>query len=427
MLRWSKNNVRGDDKSMSLKARSVLVVVVGTVLGLAVLLGTSLLAERASMHDAAAGSVRMQDVRALAEVLDRVRREYVDVVDDRQLIDSAIDGIISELDSHSRYLAPTDYEEIRISTTGNYTGVGLDVSFESGKVIVVTPLDGTPAQRAGILPGDTLVSVDDIPVDENHVEDTIGRMRGEPGTGVTVDVIRDGEDEPLRFALVRSEIKVQTVRSEYLGDGFGYIRLTGFSERTADDLTDVAKDLQDQAEDQLRGVVLDLRNNPGGVLAAAVDVADAFLERGLIVRGTGRVRESRFEHYADPGDILRGIEIAVLVNGGSASASEIVAGALKDNGRARLVGETTYGKGSVQTVIPLTSGRAIKLTTARYLTPSGRSINGIGIVPDFVVHAHNPKEQFGRAGNDVGLREDNQLQEALRVIGFELPELDTVQ
>ena len=162
-------------------------------------------------------------------------------------------------------------------------------------------------------------------------------------------------------------------------------------------------------------------------MAAAVDVADAFLERGLIVRGTGRVRESRFEHYANPGDILRGVEVAVLVNGGSASASEIVAGALKDNDRARLVGETTYGKGSVQTVIPLTSGRAIKLTTARYLTPSGRSINGVGIVPDFVVHAHNPKEQFGRAGNDVELSEDNQLQEALRVIGFEPLELHTAQ
>jgi carboxyl-terminal processing protease len=409
---------------MSLKARSVLVVVAGTVLGLAVLLGTGLLTERASLDEAAAGSVRMHDVRALAEVLERVRREYVDVVDDKRLIDSAIHGIISELDSHSRYLGPTDYEAIRISTTGNYTGVGLDVSFESGKVIVVTPLDGTPAQRAGILPGDTLISVDDILVDENHVEDTIGRMRGRPGTGVTVDVVRDGEDEPLRFALIRSEIHVQTVRSEYLGDGFGYIRLTGFSERTADDLTVVAKHLQEQAEDQLRGVVLDLRNNPGGVLAAAVDVADAFLERGLIVRGTGRVRESRFEHYADPGDILRGVDLAVLVNGGSASASEIVAGALKENDRARLVGETTYGKGSVQTIIPLTSGRAVKLTTDRYLTPSGRSINGIGIVPDFVVHAHDPKAQFGRAGGEVEPSEDNQLQEALRVIGFDPLELN---
>jgi carboxyl-terminal processing protease len=404
---------------MSLKIRWIPVLVVGTVLGLTVSLGASLLGEWVSTQEVAAGSVRTEDIRVLAEVLERVRREYVDVIDDKQLIESAINGIISELDSHSRYLGPADYEDIRISTTGNYTGVGLDVSFEAGKVIVVTPLDGTPAQRAGILPGDTLVSVDDVPVDENHVEDTISRMRGLPGTGVTVDVVRDGEDEPLRFALIRSEIQVQTVRSEYLGDGFGYIRLTGFSERTAEDLSTVAKDLQGQAENQLRGVVLDLRNNPGGVLDAAVDVADAFLERGLIVRGTGRVRESRFEHYAGAGDILSGVELAILVNGGSASASEIVAGALKENGRARLVGETTYGKGSVQTIMPLTEGRAIKLTTARYLTPSGRSINGIGIAPDFVVYAHNPREQFGRAGSLIEASADNQLQEALRIIGFD--------
>ncbi len=370
------------------------------------------------MQEAAVGFVPMQDVAVLAEVLERVRREYVDVVDDRQLIESAIRGVISELDAHSRYLASDAYEDIRISTTGNYSGVGLDVSFEGGKVIVVTPLDGTPAQRAGILPGDRLISVDDVLVDKDHVEDTIGLMRGRPGTGVTVDIVRDGEDEPLRFALIRSEIQVKTVRSEYLGDGFGYIRLTGFSDRTAEDLTAAAKDLQHQAESQLRGVVLDLRNNPGGVLDAAVDVADAFLQRGLIVRGTGRVRESRFEHYATPGDVLSGVDLVVLVNGGSASASEIVAAALKENDRARLVGEKTYGKGSVQTVMPLTGGRAIKLTTARYSTPSGRSINGIGIEPDFVVHARNPREQFGRAGSDTDASEDNQLQEALRVIGF---------
>ncbi|MCZ6475822.1 MAG: S41 family peptidase, partial [Gammaproteobacteria bacterium] len=348
------------------------------------------------------------------------------VIDDSQLFESAIRGVLGELDSHSRYLAPDDYEDIRISTSGNYSGVGLDVSFEAGKVIVVTPLDGTPAQRAGILPGDMLVSVDDILVDEKHVEATIGRMRGLPGTGVTVDVIREGEDEPLRFALIRSEIRVKTVRSEYLGNGFGYIRLTGFSDSTADDLTDAAKDLQIQAENELRGVVLDLRNNPGGVLNAAVDIADAFLERGLIVRGTGRIREARFTHYATPGDVLSGVELAVLINGGSASASEIVAGALQENDRARLVGATTFGKGSVQTIIPLSEGRAIKLTTSRYLTPSGRAINGTGIEPDIVVHARNPRKQFGRAGNDIDPSEDEQLQEALRVIGYVPVELSQV-
>jgi len=410
---------------MSLKVRSVLVLVVGTVLGLTVSLGSALLAERNSVQESVVEAVRMQDVRLLAEVLERVRREYVDVIDDRQLIESAIRGMISELDSHSRYLGPDDYEDIRISTTGNYVGVGLDVSLDEGRVMVVAPLDGTPAQRAGILPGDMVVSVDDIPVDEDHVEDTIGRMRGEPGTGVTVDVVRDGEDTPLHFALVRSEIQVTTVRSEYLGDGYGYIRLTGFSDSTADDMTTAAKALQARADDQLIGVVLDLRNNPGGVLDAAVDVADAFLDSGLIVRGTGRIRDSRFEYSAVEGDVLSGVQIAVLVNAGSASASEIVAGALKENNRAQLVGVTTYGKGSVQTVMPLTAGRAIKLTTARYLTPSGRSINGTGIEPDFVVHALNPREQFGRAGSSVAIGDDNQLQEALRIIGFEPVELSS--
>ena len=399
---------------------------VSAVIGLTISLGASLLGERHSLPEAAAYSAPMQDIDVLAEVIERVRREYVDVVDDSQLIESAVRGVIRGLDSHSRYLAAEEYEDIRISTSGHYTGVGLDVSFEGGKVIVVTPLDGTPAQRAGILPGDMLVSVDDILVDVDHVEDMIGRMRGKPGTEVTIDVVRDGENEPLQFALIRSEIQVKTVRSEYLGGGFGYIRLTGFSDSTARDLIDAASDLQDQAENQLSGVVLDLRNNPGGVLDAAVDVADALLERGLIVRGTGRIRESRFEHYANPGEVLSGVELAVLVNGGSASAAEIVAGALKENDRALLVGETTYGKGSVQTVMPLTGGRAIKLTTARYLTPSGRSISGVGIEPDFVVHADNPRVQFGRAGSDISPSEDNQLQEALRVIGFDPIELSRV-
>ncbi len=411
---------------MPLKIRSLPILLVGIVLGLSVALGTDLLRQRQSLQGAAAGAVRLQDAEVLIDVLERIGREYVDVIDDSQLLESAIRGVLGELDSHSRYLAPDDYDDIRISTSGNYSGVGLDVSFESGKVIVVTPLDGTPAQRAGILPGDMLVSVDDILVDEKHVEDTIGRMRGLPGTGVTVNVVREGEDEPLRFALIRSEIRVKTVRSEYLGNGFGYIRLTGFSDRTADDLTDAAKDLQIQAESELRGVVLDLRNNPGGVLDAAVDIADAFLERGLIVRGTGRIREARFTHYATPGDVLSGVELAVLINGGSASASEIVAGALQENDRARLVGETTFGKGSVQTIMPLSEGRAIKLTTSRYLTPSGRSINGTGIEPDIVVHARNPRKQFGRAGNNIDPSEDDQLQEALRVIGYVPVELSRV-
>lgn len=393
------------------------------MLGLTVSIGGNVLNDRHARQAAATGSVDIDEVRLLAEVLERVRREYVDAIDDTRLVESAIRGVIEELDSHSRYLGPDDYEEIQINTTGSYSGVGLDVSLEEGKVIVVSPLDDTPAQRAGILPGDMVVSVDDIPVDGDHVEETIGRMRGQPGTDVTVGVVRNGEREPLRFALTRSEIQVKTVRSEYLGDGYGYIRLTGFSDSTAAHLSEAALALKGEAETDLRGVVLDLRNNPGGVLDAAVGVADAFLDHGLIVRGTGRVRDARFEHFADEGDVLAGVDMAVLVNAGSASASEIVAGALKENDRARLVGVTTYGKGSVQTVMPLSAGRAIKLTTARYLTPTGRSINGIGIEPDIVVHARNPRQQFGRAGSSLALQDDNQLTEALRAIGFDPIEL----
>lgn len=400
-----------------------MVLVVGTVLGLTVSIGGNLLNDRHARQSSPSGSVDLDEVRLLAEVLERVRREYVDAIDDTRLVESAIRGVIEELDSHSRYLGPDDYEDIQINTTGSYSGVGLDVSLEEGEVIVVSPLDDTPAQRAGILPGDRVVSVDDIPVDGDRMEETIGRMRGRPGTDVTVDVVRDGTEQPLRFALTRSEIQVKTVRSEYLGDGFGYIRLTGFSDSTAAHLSEAALALKGEAGTGLRGVVLDLRNNPGGVLDAAVGVADAFLDRGLIVRGTGRVRDSRFEHYADEGDVLAGVDMAVLVNAGSASASEIVAGALKENDRARLVGVTTYGKGSVQTVMPLSAGRAIKLTTARYLTPSGRSINGVGIEPDIVVHARNPREQFGRAGSTLALQDDNQLTEALHAIGFDPIEL----
>jgi len=402
---------------MSLKARSLGIIVVGAVLGLVVSLGSILIAERDSAQEAVTEAALSLDVRLLTEALETVLREYVDVVDDRQLIESAIRGMISELDSHSRYLGPDDYEEVLIATTGNYAGVGLNVHLEEGKVRVVTTLEGTPAYRAGILPGDMVISVDNVPVQKDRVEETIVRMRGEPGTGVTVDVARDGQPGPLRFNLVRSEIEVTTVRSEYLGEGYGYIRLTGFSDSTKRDMTMAAKALSERAGNGLRGVVLDLRNNSGGILDAAVDVADAFLERGLIVRGTGRNRDARFERYAGEGDLLNGADLVVLVNAGSASAAEIVAGALKENNRAQLVGTKTYGKGTVQTVVPLVAGRAIKLTTARYLTPSGRAINGAGIEPDVIVHVPSPNDQFGRAGSKISADEDHQLQEALRLIG----------
>jgi carboxyl-terminal processing protease len=400
---------------MSLQVRSMLVLIVGAVLGLTISLGGGVLAERNTQQSE---SLPVEQVRMLAEVLERVRRDYVDVVDDRELIENAIRGMVADLDPHSQFLTPTEYEEIRISTTGNYSGVGLDVSLEGGVVRVISPIDDTPAQRAGILPGDQVITIDDMPVDGGNLNDTIGRMRGEPGTKVSIDILRKELAEPLHFDLTRSRVRVQSVRSEYLGDRYGYVKLSHFSETTNRDLHRAISALKRTAEGRLRGIVLDLRNNPGGVLDAAVDVADAFMEHGVIVTGVGRMRDARFERHARPGDVLEGGEVIVLVNGGSASASEIVAGALKDNRRARIVGDRTYGKGSVQTVMPLSDGRAIKLTTSRYYTPSGDSIHDVGIVPDFTVDAGATQAVYRGVEGEVAIDDDPQLQEALRIIGF---------
>ena len=405
---------------MSLKIRSILVLVVGTVLGLTVSLGSTVMAQREGAQEPAAGAgLSPEYLDMLTRVVERVRAEYVDPVDERRIVENAIRGILADLDSHSKYLPPDDYEDVRISTTGNYSGVGLDISVEDGRVTVVAPLDGAPAAQAGILPGDIVVAIDDVPVDEANLEETVGRMRGRAGSVVRLDVLRDGAVEPLQFALTRADIHVRTVRGELLEGGVGYLRLTSFSNTTAADLEQAAADLRREAGAELRGIVLDLRNNPGGVLEAAIDVADLFLDEGLIVRGSGRARQGRFERHAGAGDALEDVPAVVLVNSGSASASEIVAGALKDHGRARLVGTRTYGKGSVQTVMPLGEGSAIKLTTSLYITPSGVSINGVGIEPDSLVTSPDPKRLYRGPGSRTAFLEDEQLRAALGVIGFD--------
>lgn len=405
---------------MSLKVRSILVVVIGTVLGLSVSILGPLLT-RLEAHTAERVAIQQEEdqyIATLAEVIRRVRREYVDSIDEKTLMESAIRGIVEQLDPHSRYLDSNEYQDILITTTGNYSGVGLDVSMRDGRVTVVSSVNDAPAARAGILAGDVVVSVNDMPVDVDNVEETVALMRGEPGTEVKLGVERGGEDQPLSFLLTRAEIQVHTVRGEYLGDGYGYVRLSGFADTTPAELDDVAAALGRDAGDGLKGLVLDLRDNPGGVLTSAIDVADRFLDAGLIVRGHGRVRQSRFEQHAKPGDALETVPLAVLVNGGSASGSEILAGAIKDHGRGMLVGERTYGKGSVQTVVPLGQGSAIKLTTAHYLTPSGRSINGIGIEPDRRVLNSDPTRLYRGADSGVAIEDDEQLTEALRLIGY---------
>lgn len=415
---------------MPLTVRSLLLLLVGVVLGLALAVSATVwtaLGSDAQAHPAVSAH-SPESAALVAEVIDRVRREYVDAIDDDVLVESAIRGIIKELgDQHSTYLDPSQYEEIRISTSGNYTGVGLDVSLDDGKVTVVEPLAGAPAEQAGILPGDVVVSVDDVPVDQANIEATVNRMRGAVGTPVTVGVVRNGTVEPLRFALTREAVQVKTVASEYLGNGLAYFRLTAFAESTPRDLARAAHEANAQAGGKLAGVILDMRNNPGGVLDAAIEVADVFLSDGLIVRGTGRVRQAQFEQYATVGDELEGVPAVVIVNGGSASASEIVAGALQDHARAQIIGERTYGKGSVQTVMPLGEGSAIKLTTSRYLTPLGRSINGTGIDPDVLVHNADPQRQYRGPHSTVPMADDQQLLEAMRLISYESISVSSAQ
>ncbi len=285
------------------------------------------------------------DARTLADVLERVKHDYVNPVNDHQLLQAAIRGMVSSLDPYSAYLDSEEYDEVKISSSGEYSGVGIEVSMEDDEVVVVSPLEGSPAAAAGIRAGDIIATIDGVPVNTTTLEDTIGRMRGKEGTSVKIGVLREGSSEPLQFTLKRSRVELHSVRSELLEPGFGYVRISQFSETTGDDLDSALKELRKHNGAPLKGLVLDLRNNPGGVLEAAVSVSDTFLDSGVIVTAKGRTPESKFEMDATPGDALNGAPIVVLINGGSASAAEIVAGALKDNHRARLMGRTTFGKG----------------------------------------------------------------------------------
>ncbi len=358
----------------------------GLALGLALGLSRGVLAEKPSGARTPvavpAPDFPWQDARLLAEVLDRVKREYVEPVDDHQLLQAAVRGMVSSLDPYSAYLDGDDYDEIKISSSGEYSGVGLEVSMEDDQVVVVSPFDGSPAAAAGIRPGDVIATIDGVAVNTAALGDTIDRMRGKEGTAVRIGILREGSDEPLQFTLKRARVELHSVREDLPEPGFGYVRIAEFSDTTGDDLLKALKSLRQRNHGPLHGLVLDLRNNPGGVLDAAVAVADVFLDSGIIVTARGRTPEANFAYSATAGDELNGAPIVVLVNGGSASAAEIVAGALRDHHRATLMGRTTFGKGSVQTVIPLSENRAVKLTTSLYYTPSGASINHRGIAPD---------------------------------------------
>jgi carboxyl-terminal processing protease len=369
------------------KTRNLLWLALGGSIGLSLGLAGAVLADKPT---SLGKDLPWADAHMLAEVLDRVEHDYVNPVDDHQLLQAAIRGMVSSLDPYSAYLDGEEYDEIKISSSGQYSGVGIEVSMEDDQVVVVSPFEGSPADLAGIKTGDVIASIDGVAVNTNDLSDTIGRMRGKEGTSIKIGILRQGSTEPKVFTLKRSRVELHSVKSELPERGFGYVRIAEFSETTGEDTVSALRELRKHNGAPLKGLVLDLRNNPGGVLEAAVAVADAFLDGGLIVSAKGRTPESKFEMNATPGDELNGAPIVVLVNGGSASAAEIVAGALKDHHRARLMGRTTYGKGSVQTVMPLSGDRAIKLTTSLYYTPSGVSINHRGIAPDIELERDPP-------------------------------------
>jgi carboxyl-terminal processing protease len=362
------------------RARIALVLATGIVIGLSVSIGASVLASR----HAPAGAAQLlswEDARLLAEVLHRVEVEYVEPVGEHELVENAVRGMVGALDEHSAFLDRDEYEEMQATTAGSYPGIGIEVEPADRGVRVMRPVPGAPAARAGMLAGDLIVDIDGNLVDDD-VEAAIGRMRGRAGTVVRVGVERNGAPARLEFSLRRTQVDVHSVASQWLEPGYGYLRISQFSETTHRDVEQALRQLRRQANSPLAGLVIDVRNNPGGLLDAAVEVADEFLDSGNIVSADGRTDDARFRMDALAGELLPGTSLVVLMNGASASAAEILAGALRDNRRATLVGHKTYGKGSVQTIMPLSDGRAIKLTTSHYYTPSGASINRVGIEPD---------------------------------------------
>ncbi len=326
----------------------------------------------------------LEDLRTFAEVLDRIKAAYVEPISDKTLLENAIKGMLSNLDPHSAYLDIEAFRELQESTSGEFGGLGIEVGMEEGFLKVVSPIDDTPASRAGIQPGDLIVKIDGQPTKGLSMLEAVEKMRGEAGSKITLTLVREG-GVPFEVKLTRAVIKVKSVKSQMLEDGYGYLRITQFQVNTGEEVGKALDKLRHKHGKKLDGLVLDLRNNPGGVLQAAVEVADHFLKDGLIVYTEGRIANSELRFSADPVDASEGVPLVVLINGGSASASEIVAGALQDHKRGVLMGTGSFGKGSVQTVLPLNNERALKLTTALYYTPNGRSIQAQGIEPDIEV------------------------------------------
>jgi len=368
---------------MRLKTRSTLLVLLGAAVGGSLTLGQGVFGAR----HGEANALPLEQMRTFSDVFERIKNDYVEEVEDDQLLEYAIRGMLDGLDPHSAYLDAEEFTELRVGTTGEFGGLGIEVGMEDGFVRVVAPIDDTPAARAGMQTGDLIIRLDDTPVKGLSLNDAVKLMRGKPGSVLALTVIREGEDKPLNIDIERAVIKTTSVRSRMLDDDYGYLRISNFQTKTTPDMLKAIRALKEEAGGSLAGMVLDLRNNPGGVLSGAVGVSDAFLEDGMIVYTDGREEDSQLRYDATGGDILDGAPLVVLVNGGSASASEIVAGAMQDHGRAIVLGTKTFGKGSVQTIQDLPGGGAVKLTTSRYYTPKGRSIQALGIEPDILTRA----------------------------------------
>jgi carboxyl-terminal processing protease len=384
---------------MKSAARYLPVLLLGMFVGAGITLDMTVLAEREPVKDA--GALPLDELRTFTEVYARIKSDYVESVDDKTLLENSIQGMLSGLDPHSGYLDADSFKDMRVETEGQFGGLGIEVTMENGFVKVVSPIEDTPAATSGLKPGDLIIRLDDKAVKGMTLTDAVRLMRGKPGSDIALTVVREGAAKPLKFTVTRAVIKIQSVKHKLLEPGYGYVRVTQFQSGTAKALTAAVKKLESDNKGRLKGLVLDLRNNPGGVLNGAVSVSDAFLEKGLIVYTEGRVADSKLKLSATPGDVINGAPMVVLVNSGSASASEIVAGALQDHKRAVIMGTKTFGKGSVQTILPVSNGAALKLTTARYYTPDGRSIQASGIVPDIVTE----EAKITRAETSERLRE----------------------
>jgi len=368
---------------MSFFKRDLGLISTGVVLGVTLVFGQMVFADKTETRP----DLPLDELRTFSEVFGRIKNSYVEPVEDKELLQNAIQGMLSGLDPHSTYLDFEDFKDLREGTSGEFGGLGIEVTMEDGFVKVVAPIDDTPAARGGVQAGDLIIRLDDTPVKGLSLGEAVDIMRGKPDSKLLLTIIREGADKPLKIELTRAIIKVESVKQKMLDPGYGYVRISTFQARTGASLKEAISALKEENDGALKGLVLDLRNNPGGLLDAAVDVSDAFITKGKIVYTEGRIKDSAQEFNAKPTDILKGAPLVVLVNGGSASASEIVAGALQDHKRAVILGSKTFGKGSVQTVMPLSDSTAVKMTTARYFTPSGRSIQAEGIVPDIVIES----------------------------------------